>query len=252
MKTNKINSGPAPTCDTVSYFSYSPLTTPQYTAGLIKCYKRVFAEPPWNEWKRCPRCSKNFGLCDTNALRASGYRCCETPVVDYWPSRTVEEDLRREIGPETSCWLAVSEGKVIGFAYSYPIETKKLSEKLGIELQRPSRMSSIPAWVNYIDDIGVLPEFQRRGIAKELFGRNVLDLSNAPASRTSVFLARTRQLPQPSNMLPWFVDRLGFKIVAQYIESDGRVILGRRGDGLQQLLSAGYNTRENAGIGRGC
>lgn len=160
------------------------------TVGLIQCYQQVFAAPPWNE--------------------------------DWWTEALVREVLNTYAGPHARIILAVSVGRVIGFAWGSVGTAKALGDELGLVL--PSHISER---VGYIKDIGVHANFRQLGVAKTLLSK-LVSLLRESCSSDDWLLARTLAEPVPSVVFTWF-PHVGFKEVVYYPSDSGRsgqVILG--------------------------
>lgn len=203
------------------------------TAGLVECYRDVFADSPWHEWLVCPICKKYWGKKDGGALVSLGFRHCDTPLSDFWSREKVVSDLLHEITPETSCWLAMDGEVVVGFCWGYPIIAGNLEEKLGVSLNGKFEDKSSMI-VAYQDEVGVLPAYRGLKIAKSMVEHRLGDFL---AQGMEFGIVRTRQHPEPSVTFFWYTKKLGYEIFASYPDDDGRVVLGRELRDLQKLLS---------------
>lgn len=220
--------------ENISFLRYSPHTSEdRLTAQLIKCYQEVFADGPWHEWKKCPRCEKFWGKKDQALLSSTEFHHCGVPLVDFWPKEQVTADLAHEITPEASCWLALASNEVIGFCLGYPIEISDLEVKLGLPIMNKLGNKGL-GLVAYQDEVGVISDYRRRGIAKAMVARRLDDFL---AQGLEWGIVRTRQNPEASQTFLWYVEKLGYKILSSYPGRDGRVILGRKLAGLKELLS---------------
>src|SRR3989344_6129238 len=104
----------------VDFVRYAEHSAP-LTGRLVECYREVFADTPWNEWLKCEKCDKYWGLKDKAMLESRGFRHCGQPLVDFWSVEQVLTDLEHEITPEASCWLAMEADLVVGFSWGYPV-----------------------------------------------------------------------------------------------------------------------------------
>lgn len=214
----------------VSFIRYSPRTSEKsLTEQVVECYRQVFADGPWHEWKRCPVCKKYWGIKDRSWLESQSFRHCDVPLVDFWSKDQVTSDLFHEITKEASCWLALKGSQVVGFCWGYPISLGCLEKKLGlvlnISLDRQSQIA-------YQDEVGVLFEFRGQKIAKLMVKHR---LSDFLAQDLKLGVVRTREYPEPSETFLWYRN-LGYEIIAQYPDGDGRVVLARSLEGLYALL----------------
>jgi GNAT superfamily N-acetyltransferase len=197
------------------------------TAQFIECYREVFADGPWHEWMKCPVCQKYWGKKDAGLLAQMKFRHCDNPLVDFWPRDQVMIDLEHELDPEASCWLALDDSQVVGFCFGYPIQAEKLEAKLGVSLGRVDVVA-------YQDDVGVLASYRDQKIAKAMVARRLDDFLN---QGLEFGVVRTRQTPEPSVTFNWYTEKLGYEVIARYPEGDGRVILGRKLQGLRELFN---------------
>lgn len=216
--------------NSITFARFYPHTDAQHLPGLIECYRDVFADPPWNEWRRCSVCSKYWGKNDAALLESLGYVHCGKPLVEYWSAEGVERDIRHEVTPDASCWLAFHSGKIVGFCWGYPISLDALERKLGLSLTELRKdVVDEGHQIAYQDEVGVISSFRGRKIAKEMFKRRLGDFWK---KGLRIGVVRTRELPVPSVTFSWFVQRLGYRVVARYPVNDGRVVLARELDGL--------------------
>lgn len=150
-----------------------------------------------------------------------------SPWYESWPYDQVKSDLLHEITDKTSCWIATKDALVVGFCWGYPIKVLELEKKLGIECNIDTNQV-----VAYQDEVGVSPEYRGQKIAKAMVHRRLQDFI---AQGLDYGIVRTRVIPEPSLTFGWY-QRLGYSILARY--DDGRVVLGRKFEGLLEQLSA--------------
>lgn len=202
-----------------------------YVHQLVECFRDVFADPPWNEWLTCKTCGKYWGKDEYSFLVAHKYMCCGEPVVDFWPRHVLIDDILHEITEKTSAYLAIAEGRVIGFCWGYTITLKELAEKLGASFDSlgfPGDMI-----VTYQDEVGVLMPFRHKKIAKHMVQLRFQDFLKTEATHTFV---RTRKLPEPSQTYSWYVQKLGYTTAFEYPDTDGRVVLYTSLEALKQYF----------------
>lgn len=208
----------------LTYVRFNPKTHRHLLSGLVDCYRKVFAGAPWNEWKKCGVCKKEWGEDSATELVAMGFLHCGEIVADSWPAAKVEYDLSLQLKARTSCWIAVIRDWVIGFAWGYPICPAKLAD----DLKSPDLVLNLEQMfgphveVAYQDDLGVLPEFRGNGISRQLIARRLKDLKD---QGLKVGVARVKRDP-PSKTYDMYI-RDGFSVVSEYEDGDGRVILAR-------------------------
>lgn len=215
----------------ISFVKYWPKKSASgLTAQLVECYRDVFADGPWHEWLQCPQCKAYWGKKDACQLAGAGFQHCGGPLVDFWPREQVCADLEHEITPESSCWLALDNRRVVGFCWGYAINTAALTTKLGVQI---TESSALPSLIAYQDEVGVLSAYRGRKIAKALVARRLNDFLEQGLEYAVV---RTRKLPEPSTTYLWYTEKLWYSTLATYPDGDGRVILGRGLNGLIPLL----------------
>jgi len=186
---------------------------------LVQCYREVFADEPWNEWKLCPQCGQKFGL---NQI-SNDHCTCGTLLEDFWPEQQVIKDLHSELTSDALCYLASNSEQVIGFSWSYPVSSEKLETKLELMGFATSvqRFSGSEATA-YLDEIGVSGPYRRRGIAKQLYRVQEAQLQQWGIK---TLLARTKTNP-PTVVFSWF-QRIGYQVIDHYHDADGRVIMAK-------------------------
>lgn len=210
----------------ISFIKFNPHTKKGelLLPGLVGCYRAVFGDEPWNEWKKCPVCEDKWGLNEKDKLVAINFTHCGQSVVDFWPSCTVKSDIYEELSPDSSCWLALDGSRVIGFCWGYPVKPIDLEKKLKlpeVANQIKSSFGNI-AFVGYQDEIGVLKEYRGQKIAKKMF---MLRLKDFLSMGIEVGVVRTMSNP-PSTAYGWF-KKTGYDVIVEYNDADRRVILAR-------------------------
>ncbi len=221
----------------VAFVRYSPHTSSkELTTKVVECYRQVFADGPWHEWKQCSQCKRYWGLQDFNELLESNFEHCGVSLVDFWSTDQVTKDLFHEIKENASCWLAISGNEVIGFCWGYPVKTENLETKLGVPLDIGFNKTEVVA---YQDEVGVLSAYRGSKIAKTMV---TLRLNDFLAQGLEFGIVRTKEYPEPSKTFLWYTKKLGYKVIASYPETDGRVILGRKLCGLKLLLAPKHNS----------
>jgi hypothetical protein len=218
----------------IVYVRFSPhRDRRKLTAQLVEAYRDVFAETPWHEWLKCSVCEKYWGVKDRAYLASIGYMHCGVVLVDFWPRMSLVQDLRHEITKTSSCWLALDGNTVVGFTWGYPVDFKTLESKLDVPVENTfiQFFSSTNIKIAYQDEVGVLVPYRGMKIAKELIARRNEDFVK---QGLEVGVVRTRKFPEPSKTYLWYTQKLDYQTLATY--TDGRVVLGRKLAGLQELL----------------
>ncbi len=217
----------------VSLLRYSPSSENQdLTNQLVECYRDVFSTGPWHEWLKCEKCGEYWGIKEKDFLASLHFQHCNVPLVDFWPKEVVSSDLQHEITADSSCWLALATGKVIGFCWGYPIKSSELEEKLGLSIFASiEKCFGKQTTIAYQDEVGVVSSYRGKKIAKKMV---LCRLNDFLDKKLTIGIVRTRKFPEPSETYMWY-KRLGYYTLAEY--SDGRVILGRKLDNkLSSLL----------------
>ena len=215
---------------------YSPNdTSEEITIQIVECYRDVFADAPWHEWKKCPVCKKYWGKKDRDLLIHWEFRHCDTALVDFWPREQLRIDLNHEITPQASCWLAMDEDRVVGFCWGYPLTAGELEKKLELPFAACLEVGEQQV-IAYQDEVGVISSHRGRKLAKAMVAERLDDFLEMGLE---VGVVRTRRYPEASITFLWYTQKLGYRILASYPDNDGRVILGRWFDPqLQRLLGS--------------
>lgn len=207
----------------IEYVRFQPWQDARLLSDLANCYREVFGDEPWNEWKYCRKCNTKFGRNDF-ILEEINFRRCDHDLVDFWPVEVVISDILEEVTAETSCWLAINSEGVIGFCWGYPITPWELEKKLElpyVDDYIKKVFGDVPI-VAYQDELGLKKQYRNLGIAKEMFKRRLEDFRK---QGLSLGVVRTKTNP-PTVTYKWFT-RMGYQLVAEYGDQDGRVILAR-------------------------
>lgn len=207
----------------VEYTRFEPWQNTELLSGLVDCYREVFGDAPWDEWKRCQICGAKWGRNDP-VLKDPSFRHCGQELIDFWPEEVVRSDILKEVTPEASCWLATNSEGVIGFCWGYPITLLELEKELELHgvVCAIENVFGKALVVAYQDELGLKQQYRNLGIAKEMFKRRLEDFrkQNLP-----IGVVRTKTNP-PTVTYKWFT-RMGYRFVAEYGDRDGRIILAR-------------------------
>ena len=218
----------------IEYKVFTPRESPEDLAQVIESYRNVFAAAPWNEWMKCQHCESYWGQKDGPKLAEEQFHHCGSPVVEYWPRHEVVSNIHHELGGNSSAIVAVIEGGVVGFCWGYVLDIVTLGKKLGVIFDQGviTRLSGIN--LAYQSEMAVLPGFRDQKIAKQMMR---LRLEDFQSKRASHGIVRVRKSPEPSQTYLWYKEKLGYKVIAEYPEDDGRVIMARKFEGLSEILS---------------
>ena len=149
----------------VDIVRFNPHRDEELIPQVVKCYQEVFAEDPWNEWKRCPSCKKYLGKKDEKILKESNFIHCNVPMEDFWKDEEVIKDLLHEINQDKFAWVGIVKdiGKVVSFCWGFPVDINQLEEKLGIIFRNELvKICGDVDIVAYQDDMGILEEFRSK------------------------------------------------------------------------------------------
>lgn len=203
-----------------------------WKSEMADCYIKVFADEPWNEWKKCPKTGQKWGIKDSVLLEQKNHMHEGVQLVDFWPKENVLEDFAKEITSDSSCWIAYLKetSEVVGFCYGYGISPDDLETKLELvgiaDAIRGFQSSNEP--VAYQDDMGVVHDQRRKGIASQLFEERLNDFKNMGLKYGVI---RTMTNP-PSVTNLWYTNR-GYEVVGRYHDADERVIMMIKFDDLK-------------------
>ena len=195
------------------------VNNPARLQELVACYRAVFGGAPWSEWKKCAVCGSKWGVEED----IPETHCGQMPE-EFWPSATVESDIRHEVTEQASCWVATTGSDVVGFCWGYPIAVSNLEQKLvlpGFAEALRAKKGNV-SHVAYQDELGVRPEFRGCGIAKAMYTARHADFLSRGLT---VGVVRTKRTP-PTVTYSWFL-KIGYGLVSEYNDSDDRVILAR-------------------------
>ena len=213
--------------DHLTYQRFNPHVDVHFLSGVVACYQNIFAEQPWNEWKKCVVCNKKWGSDDSEEIISLNSIHCDQSLVDFWPEEIVVIDLLKEINQEASSWIVLDQEKVVGFCWGYPISP----EDLEIKLELPGLANNIKTYsedcdkVAYQDELGLLSEYRNKGIAKNLVKARLNDFRD---QSLNVGVLRTKTNP-PTVTYLWY-QKLGYQVIAEYNDDDQRVILANSFD----------------------
>jgi len=191
---------------------------------LVTCYRTVFADEPWNEWKKCESCSAKWGITQTGNIVDDKCPNCGERVVDFWPEEVVLHDVQNEICDKkiSACQVAIVNDQIVGFCWMYVISADNLEDKIklsGISHTIQSRFCTDD--VCYLDEIGVLREYRGRKIAKRLFAHCVQSLFKD----NSVKFITTRTMINPPTILYKWFSHIEYELIGRYEDGSGRGVL---------------------------
>lgn len=214
---------------------------PELLAQLVLCFRRIFSDPPWGEWLRCanPECGASWGRHQAAELAKIDFEHCGRGVITFWPHAQVLAELRRDITPDASCWIAVMTRphsvRVVGFTWGMPLPRRweqlppgaqdALRRHFGENVAHDVRCV-------YQAELGVLTSVRRQGLARRLVSARNRDFLSRGCTHG---LVRALRDPQPSVTYLWYTS-IGYETVYEYPDS-GYVLLTRS-------LSSGMFSRQ--------
>ncbi|MEI6316407.1 MAG: GNAT family N-acetyltransferase [bacterium] len=160
---------------------------------IAVCYQKTFGEHPWHEGYRCPKCNKSFSLMCAKKLCDH----CNHELVLYWPLDKIETDFMYEMTKDNAiCYVAKMNDEIIGFAWGYQVI---LNQEFDLYVNAPGlSMQFENRNFFYLDEIGIIPNCQCKGIGKKL----AFEIFN---SQSYNVLLRTLNNTQMSSM----IERMG-------------------------------------------
>lgn len=195
---------------------------------LVSCYRAIYAQGPWHEWKKCISCQHYWGKKDEQYLIQNNFTCieCSMPVVNYWPDGVVRNDILNDITENAICRIVIINEKVAGFCWGYPQTREQLSLKLSFDIWHDiESLWGQTDIIAYQAEMGIIEEFRGLGLAQILYASRLKEFLS---QGLRIGIVRVREKPEPSKTYLWYYRKLRYEIVKQYPESDGRVILGTR------------------------
>lgn len=201
---------------------------------VIACYQDVFADPPWNEWMKCPSCGEQWGKKHSQEVERLRALHCGVPMEPYYTVEQVGETINKVLALDAPFWIAKHGERVIGFCWGYPTSLDELEKNLGISIRESYQVMTgqSDGRIAYQSELGLVEEFRGQKIARRLVSSRLEDFL---ARGLEVGVVRTKGLPDPSVTYLWFTGKLGYQQVATY--PDGRVVLARRLHDLPELLT---------------
>ncbi len=131
-------------------------------------YPKIFGGSPWNEGYRCPVCKTEFPLSYTETIcpLCREKKSWSVLLVECWPRSQVVSDFYREMAkPNALCLAIMKEGKIICFAWGYE---RTIDQKIDDALEAPGLHQLLSGTYFYLDEVGVLPEYQGKGIGTKM------------------------------------------------------------------------------------
>lgn len=138
--------------------------------GIAKAYQQTFAGYPWFEGYKCPECGEGFPLTHTEKTCTK----CSSPgkpvlLIDYWLTDTIISDFNREMTKHGAiCIVAKLDEKIIGFTWGYNVQSNL---ELDSHLDAPDLHQRHRGEYFYLDEVAVVPDYQKKGIGKKLVTR---------------------------------------------------------------------------------
>lgn len=128
---------------------------------IIAVYRSAFAEPPWNEYKKCSSCGSPYGLDESRCSTPNCKKCgSNLKLVDFWSESDILKDLGYAVSqPNPIALVSAGSSGVAGFTWGYTLPTDKfafLVPYLGTKK------------ASYMDEIAVEARMRMGGIGRAL------------------------------------------------------------------------------------
>ena len=227
----------------IKVVSYNPHRDGEtYLRGVIDCYQKCFAGPPWNESHICTVCNQQYGIDiieSISPLLICLKKDCDGQLEEFWSASQVAADFLNETKDDyeasktASSWIALDGDEVIGICWGYTLTTELLVSKVGLPTLNANLHNHFGddiKLVAYLDELAVLPKYRSKkfdvlggtGIAKALVNARHRDLEK---TGVKVVVVLTLAKP-PTRTYEWYRD-VGFTVIDHYPENPNRVILAR-------------------------
>ncbi len=216
---------------------YDPSSGQRVLPRYVEAYQEIYASPPWNEYFGCTSHRDDHGRYGKDTTRLD-CPVCGAPLGPYWPSRVILSALRNALRRQhSSLHLAMDGDRVLGFALGYTGTPAAMEENF----EHPGTVDALQRFFSpmggqellaHLSEIGVREECRGRGIAKQLFLERLQVFRDAGIRSV---ITRTISSP-PSAAYTWYTTKLGFRVVLQFHDDCGYVVLGARMDDLVRVL----------------
>mgnify|MGYP001591076670 CR=1 FL=1 len=149
---------------------------------LARVYQSAFAEPPWDEFKKCLTCGINYGI---EEVKNAGSICkkCSNPLnlIDFWSDEEIRKDIDFANAQESPIFLVAElEEKIKGTTWGYRLPLTKF----------PFLKGKVNLDANYMDEIAVAGDSRRKGIGNLLCTKYI---EIVKANKISEIVLRTDQ-----------------------------------------------------------
>lgn len=164
---------------------------------FIRIYQSGFAEAPWNEYMKCPKCEANYGRSSIETVVGLCSKCDDSPsLVEYWPAEQIEKDLKSEIARKDSIVLVAEHDRsIVGATVGYA----------GVPEDRKDFLKSrFDGNSFYIDELVVDASARRKGTGYALSTGLIREAQKKGYSQ--IFLRTNRFNPAAVNLY----EKLGF------------------------------------------
>ncbi len=152
-------------------------------SGLATLYADVFAGPPWNEVTKCASTGDFYGQ-DTSA----GGPCpdCQTPLLEAYPKDETIKYILGELGKSNPIGLlATINTELAGFSWGYQTQVKDLAKSKWKTSQMQDAVQALLSSygvddsVFYGSETGVDPQFQGKGLGKQLVSERLKQVKDS-------------------------------------------------------------------------
>lgn len=231
-----MNKGDVDHPDSVTYTHFQiPPTDPRFrqmAEPIARCSQLVFGyDPCWNEGHICDTCSTperpvKFNYAENRETCDKGHA-----LRDFWTVEAILEDMEDELArPHATCVVAKNGGEVVvGASWGFTLTPEEADRHLGLPGMQDALTAVYPSISRfiYLDEIFVLPSYQRRGIGTKLFQMRLAMFRKLGASPVTIFRTKRGGGKNSSVTYQWYTKKMRFHVIAEYGDKDDRVILGQ-------------------------
>lgn len=151
------------------------LSTSSDLISVAKLYATVFAGPEWQEVSRCPNCGQ-FSSSFT------GSKCgnCKNILIEAYPEAETADYIVGELSKPLATGLLALENQIpVAFGWAYALNGLDFSLTKYNNSQSQTQIAQVVQDIDYyyISEVGVNPNFQRRGLGTQITSKLIRDKS---------------------------------------------------------------------------
>lgn len=202
---------------------FSAENHPHLIKPFTEIYTHIFSLPPWHESRGCSTQRDDH---PNIPLGYIGENCpaCGAQLKQYWSGAEVEKSLFALSTGNNTVHLLLTDTRLAGFSMGEVTNPESLERELNLpttahRLRAQFESEVCCDRVGYLKDIGIIPEFQSRGLANLLYEARYQHFQKEGCT---VLVARTMaKHGSESKTYLWYRDKKDFVTIAQY-ENDPR------------------------------